>query len=125
LQAARRLLAGRVGRIEVVWVAYLNSTASLSADAAVEVERGFDDIERELSGETRTLMGREQRWGFARRDGGVPQELLEVATPYVERHDGSEVMLVVGGSSHRYHHVMGSVPASLVRHAKVPVLVVP
>jgi nucleotide-binding universal stress UspA family protein len=125
LQAATRLLVGRKGRIEVVWVAHLSSAESLSSDAVVEVERGFNDIERDLSQATRTLMGGEQRWSFGRRDGMVAHELLEVATPYVERHDGSQVVLVVGASSHRYHQVMGSVPTSLVRHAKVPVLVVP
>jgi nucleotide-binding universal stress UspA family protein len=125
LQAATRLLAGRRGRIEVVWVAHLSSAAALSADAMVEVERGFDDIERDLSAAVRGLMGSEQRWGFERHDGAVAQELVDVVVHQCDRHDGSEVVLVVGASSHRYHQVMGSVPTALVRHAKVPVLVVP
>jgi nucleotide-binding universal stress UspA family protein len=121
LQTARRLLLGRQGRIEVVWVAHLSSAASLSADAVVEVERGFDDIERFLSRDVRTLMGSEQRWGFERHDGMVAQDLVDVAMHQVGHEDGAEVVLVVGASSHRYHQVMGSVPTALVRHAKVPV----
>jgi hypothetical protein len=41
-------LAGRIGRIDVVWVAHLSITVGLSADAIVEMEAAFDEMEPEL-----------------------------------------------------------------------------
>jgi nucleotide-binding universal stress UspA family protein len=40
LDAAARLLRGRTGRIEVVYVAHISSTAMLSAGALAEIESG-------------------------------------------------------------------------------------
>jgi hypothetical protein len=48
LDAAVRLLQGRAGRIDVVWVAHLSSTVRLSADAMVEMEAAFDELGPEL-----------------------------------------------------------------------------
>jgi len=48
LDAAARLLQGRAGRIEVVYVAHLPSIDSLSPDAVGEMEASFDDIAQEL-----------------------------------------------------------------------------
>jgi hypothetical protein len=49
LDAAVRLLYGRAGSIEVVYVAHLPSVDMLSADAVAEIEANFDDIARELT----------------------------------------------------------------------------
>ena len=48
LDAAVRLLQGRTGRIDVVYVAHLSSMAALSPGAVAELETGFDDVEHEL-----------------------------------------------------------------------------
>ena len=48
LDAAVRLLQGRTGCIDVVWVAHLSSTVRLSADAMVEMEAAFDELEPEV-----------------------------------------------------------------------------
>ena len=48
LDAAVRLLQGRPGCIDVVWVAHLSSTVRLSAGAVVEMEATFDELEPEL-----------------------------------------------------------------------------
>ena len=48
LDAAIRLLHGRTGSIEVVYVAHLPSIDSLSPGAVAEMEANFDDIAREL-----------------------------------------------------------------------------
>jgi len=48
LDAAVRLLQGRTGRIEVVYVAHLSSLVMLSAGAIAEMEKDFDEIEQEL-----------------------------------------------------------------------------
>jgi nucleotide-binding universal stress UspA family protein len=41
LDAAVRLLRGRAGRIEVVWVAHLSSTVMMSAGAVAEMEESY------------------------------------------------------------------------------------
>ncbi len=48
LDAAIRLLYGRTGSIEVVYVAHLPSIDSLSPGAIEEMEVTFDDIAQEL-----------------------------------------------------------------------------
>jgi nucleotide-binding universal stress UspA family protein len=50
LDAAVRLLRGREGSIEVVYVAHVPGLDMLSADAIVEVRADFDEIEKELRG---------------------------------------------------------------------------
>ena len=44
LDAAVRLLQGRPGRIEVVYVGHMPSMAALSADAVVEIEEVWGEI---------------------------------------------------------------------------------
>jgi len=48
LDAAVNLLQGRIGRIEVVYVAHLQTMAALSPGAVTELETNFDDVEQEL-----------------------------------------------------------------------------
>jgi nucleotide-binding universal stress UspA family protein len=68
LDAAIRLLYGRTGSIEVVYVAHLPSIDSLSPGAVEEMEVTFDDIAEELrTTATEQLRGREERWRFERR----------------------------------------------------------
>lgn len=126
LDAAVSLLQGRMGRIEVVYVAHMPSMASLSAGAVVEIEEGFDDIEQELrtaAGEQ--LRGLEDSWGFERRQGLIPEELLDAAKGIQAANPDSTVVLVVGSSSLAAHRVVGSVAVSLARHSPVPLVVVP
>jgi nucleotide-binding universal stress UspA family protein len=63
LDAAVRLLQGRTGRIDVVYVAHMPSMAALSPGAVAELETGFADVEQELrtaAGEQ--LTGRVAGW---------------------------------------------------------------
>jgi nucleotide-binding universal stress UspA family protein len=70
LDAAVRLLQGRTGRIEVVYVAHMPGMAVLSPGAVAEIETDFDDVEQELrTMAAEQLRGREQSWGFERRQG--------------------------------------------------------
>jgi nucleotide-binding universal stress UspA family protein len=126
LDAAVRLLQGRTGRIEVVYVAHMPSMAAFSPGAMVEIEEGFDDIERELrtaAGEQ--LRGHEDSWGFERRQGLIAEELLAAAKDIHAANPSSTVALVVGSSSTAAHRVVGSVAVSLARHSPVPLIVVP
>ncbi len=127
LDAAQRLVLGRVGSIEVVYVAHLSVGASMSSEAQVELNKDFDDAEAEFAKAVSAYMeGHEQRWRFQRRDGPIAHELLAVADE-LRRDYGEEatVIIIVGSAVQTYHHVVGSVPVSLVRHAKYPIVVVP
>ena len=126
LDAAIRLLYGRAGSIEVVYVAHLPSIDALSPGAVAEMEADFDDIAQELhTAASEQLRDCEERWQFQRREGLVPDELLAVATGIRDAHPGDTVVIVVGSSSHAMHRVVGSVAVSLARRSAVPLLVVP
>jgi nucleotide-binding universal stress UspA family protein len=127
LDAAVRLLQGRTGRVEVVYVAHLSSVIMLSADAIAEMESDFDDIERELRAQAAEQLGSQTvAWGFQRRQGVIADELITVATGLQEAGPaGTVVVIVVGSSSHATHRVVGSVAVSLARHSPVPLVIVP
>ena len=126
LDAAVRLLHGRAGSLEVVYVAHLPSMDMLSADAIAEMEANFDDIALELRTAVSELLGgREERWRFERRQGLIPDELIAAATGIRDAHNGDTVVIVVGSSSHVMHRMVGSVAVSLARRSPVPLVVVP
>jgi nucleotide-binding universal stress UspA family protein len=126
LEAAVNLLQGRTGRIEVVYVAHMPSMAALSPGAVTELETDFDDIEQELrTMAAEQLGGREQSWGFERRQGLIAEELISAAKDLRAVHPHATVVIVVGSSSLVTHRVVGSVAVSLARHSPVPLVVVP
>ena len=127
LDAAVRLLQGRTGRVEVVYVAHLSSVIMLSADAIAEMESDFDDIEQELRAQAAEQLGSQTvAWAFQRRQGVIADELIAVATGLQEAGPaGTVVVIVVGSSSHATHRVVGSVAVSLARHSPVPLVIVP
>jgi len=127
LDAATQLISGRRGSLVIVYVAQLSATAGFSSDALVESLKGFDASEDELNESIRNrLEGVERRWSLQRRDGIVAHELIAVADQAgVGNGDDASVVIVIGSAMHTYHHVVGSVPVALARHAKYPILVVP
>jgi nucleotide-binding universal stress UspA family protein len=126
LDAAVRLLQGRQGSIDVLYVAHLAAIDMLSADAIVQVEADFDDIEKELRASAAAqLDGHGMTWTFQRRQGVIPEQLVAETSAILEAHPGDTVVIIVGSSSHVSHRVMGSVAVSLARHCPVPVVIVP
>jgi nucleotide-binding universal stress UspA family protein len=126
LDAAVNLLQGRTGRIEVVYVAHLPSMTALSPGAVAELEADFDDVEQELrTMAAEQLNGREQGWGFQRRQGLIAEELIAAAKDLGAAQPHTTVVILVGSSSHVTHRVVGSVAVSLARHSPVPLVVVP
>jgi nucleotide-binding universal stress UspA family protein len=126
LDAAVNLLQGRAGRIEVVYVAHLPTTASLSADAVGELEANFEDVEQELrTMASEQLRGREERWDFGWRQGPIAEELLTVAKDTSAARPDATVVIVVGSSSLAAHRLVGSVAVHLARHSPVPLVIVP
>jgi len=126
LDAAARLLQGRSGRIDVVYVAHLPAVDMLSAGAVAEMEVSFDEIERDLrAAVSKQLDGREERWRFERGQGIITDQLLAAATNLRDEHPDDNVVIVVGSSSQAAHRLVGSVAVSLARRSPVPVLIVP
>jgi nucleotide-binding universal stress UspA family protein len=126
LDAAARLVQGRTGSIDVVYVAHLPSIDMLSADAVAEMDDNFDDIARELhAAASEELSGREERWRFEQRQGLIQDELMAAAAGIRDAHPGDTVVIVVGSSSHAMHRVVGSVAVGLARRSPVPLVVVP
>lgn len=126
LDAAVRLLYGRTGSIEVVYVAHLPAVDMMSADAIAGMEESFDEVGRDLHTQAREqLKGREERWTFARGDGPVPEVLIATAARLHDANPEDNVVIVVGSSSQAMHRVVGSVAVSLARHAEVPIVIVP
>jgi nucleotide-binding universal stress UspA family protein len=126
LDAAVRLLQGRTGRIEVVYVAHLSSLVMLSAGAVSEMEEDFDEIEQELRAQAAgQLRASGAAWEFERRQGIIADELIAAATAIRDTHPGETVAIVVGSSSHATHRVVGSVAIGLARHSPVPLIIVP
>jgi nucleotide-binding universal stress UspA family protein len=126
LDAAVRLLQGRMGRIDVVYVAHMPSMAALSPGAVAELETDFDDVEQELrTAADEQLRGRVEGWGFERRQGLIAEELLAAAKDIGAAHPDATVVIVVGSSSAVTHRVVGSVAVGLARHSPVPLVVVP
>jgi nucleotide-binding universal stress UspA family protein len=126
LDAAVRLLQGRTGRIDVVYVAHMPSMAALSPGAVAELETDFDDVEQELRTlASEQLRGRVAGWGFERRQGQITEELIAAANDIRAAHPHATLVIVVGSSSHITHRVVGSVAVGLARHSPVPLVVVP
>jgi len=126
LDAAIRLLRGRPGRIEVVYVAHMPSIDMMSPGAVAEMDISFGEIARDLhAAADKQLRGQEERWGFGQRQGLIPEELMAAAAAISEAHPGDTVAIVVGSSSHAMHRVIGSAAVSLVRRSPVPIVVVP
>ena len=126
LDAAIRLLRGRSGRIDVVYVAHMPGIDMMSADAVGEMQSDFDAIERDLrisAGEQ--LRDREERWTFERRQGLIGQALIAAANDISGANPDGIVTIVVGSSSQALHRMVGSAAVALVRHSPVPVVVVP
>lgn len=127
VDAARRLIAGRIGIIEVVFVAHPAMGSELSAQAQSELLKGFDTAEAQYAKEIQDRFdGIEGRWRFHRRDGLIAHELTAFADELSRDYGGdATVIIVVGRAQQAYHHMVGSVPVALVRHARYPVVVVP
>ena len=134
LDTASRLLNDRPGGMEIVYVGHLPAVLAggdVGGRALAEALQGFDDAARDLAGEVRAhlqashLRGAAQHWHFLRRDGAIAGQLIAVADDLRRRHGpGASVVIVVGRSEHGYHHVLGSVPQALERHAHYPVITI-
>jgi nucleotide-binding universal stress UspA family protein len=123
LDAAGRLVQGRDGSIHVVFVSHSPGIPDLSAEAAAELLDAAEATAEQVSRDAADHLGAVGlRCSFEHRQGDVAGQLIEAAG---ERRRDDYTVIVVGGSAHRLHRFVSSVPVTLVRHADVPVVVVP
>jgi len=126
LDGAIRLIQGRTGKIDVLYVAHMPSMAALSPGAVGELEQDFDDVAQELrTMAADQLRGSGQNWDFQRREGLIAEELIMTAKDLATANPDATVVIVVGSSSAVTHRIVGSVAVSLARHSPVPLVVVP
>jgi nucleotide-binding universal stress UspA family protein len=130
LDGAIRLLRGREGSIDVVYVPHLPSVDMMSPGAVAGMEDALDEISVDLQKQATEQMrgGREERWRFVRVPDmitDIPEALTKVARKLTEEHPDDNVVIVVGSSSQARHRLVGSVAVSLARHAPVPLIIVP
>ena len=126
LDAAVRLLRGREGRIDVVYVAHATPAEMMSPDAIVEMREIFDEVATDLQAQASAqLRDQEDRWRFERRPGPIGEELVAAATKVPDAGPDDTAVIVVGSSSQAAHRMIGSVAVSLARHAPVPLVIVP
>jgi hypothetical protein len=127
LDASVLLISGRIGTVEVVYVAHMDPGANMSAAAITESRKAFDSAELEFADAVRDrLADTEYRWRFQRRDGLIAHELIAVADELSRDYgDDAQVVIVIGSAMHTLHHVVGSVPVALMWQAKYPIAVVP
>ena len=127
LDHAADLVQRRDGNIEVVHVSHLPAGATLSPIGIAETMQALDDHAVALAGDVHDRLARRvQHWHFQHRDGAVATELLAVAADLRRQYGNTaDVAIVVGGPAHRYHHLVGSVGASLVHTDRFAVIVVP
>jgi nucleotide-binding universal stress UspA family protein len=127
LNEAADLLRDRQGALEIVYVAHPPMATEIVPEAMAAAMQGLDVQAGALREEVEDrLRGERHRWHFHRRVGSIPAELMAVANVLQRRYGAeAEVAIVVGGSAHRYHHLAGSVGASVARADRFPVLVVP
>ncbi|HWE55420.1 MAG TPA: universal stress protein [Acidimicrobiales bacterium] len=127
LDRAIRIVEDEGGRIEAVFVGHVPAAAALSTMGVAELHGAIDDTSEALSNQVYDRAShRNLEWHFQRRDGDVVHELEsayeEIAA--TARPD-DRVVMVVGGPTHKTHHLVGSVASGLVHKDRYEVLVVP
>jgi nucleotide-binding universal stress UspA family protein len=122
VDAAVRLLQGRAGCIDVVWVAHLSNTVRLSADVMVEMEAHVTSWSRSFAPRRPGSCAARE---LERRHGIIADKLIAVAAGLRDARPRQSVVIVIGNSSHATHCMIGSVAVSLARHAPVPLVIVP
>jgi nucleotide-binding universal stress UspA family protein len=127
LEGAAAMLRDRSGRIEVVFVAHVPSSAAFAAQAQGAIQEGLDRDERELQERVdQTMSGTSVKWHFQRRNGEIAPELLAVGQEQLDAEGPStRVVLVLGGTSHKIDRYLNSTPARVIRQDRFNVLVIP
>ena len=114
-------LSMRLGRpLLIVYVCSSGVYCEPLTGQVVGVPRDADALERWLLAELDQVTGNAEVDVHVRTRRGSPaRELASIAAEF------SADALVIGAPAHFWHHLVGSVPSWLARHARCPVIVVP
>jgi nucleotide-binding universal stress UspA family protein len=123
LAAAGRILGGREGWIEVVYVDPAESGDDDSSEPAADVMDTLGPAHVDLRYEVRSVLEAEKRpWRLRSTSGAVAEELTRAAVAIADEGGPSRTVVIVVGSDHR---LAFSVPVTLARQSSFPVIVVP
>jgi nucleotide-binding universal stress UspA family protein len=123
LAAAGRILRGREGWIEVVYVEPAEGSDHDASEPAADVTDSLGPAQADLHYEVRSVLEAEkQPWRLRSASGAVAEELTEAARAIAQEGGPSRTVVIVVGSDHR---LAFSVPITLARRASFPVIIVP
>ena len=123
LAAAGRILGGREGWIEVVYVAPSAGGDHDSSGPAADVTDSLGAAPGDLHYEVRSVLeAQKQPWRLRSTSGAVAEELITAARAIAREGGPSRTVVVVVGSDHR---LAFSVPVTLARQSGFPVVIVP
>ena len=123
LAAAGRILQGREGWIEVVYVDPAEISDHDSSEPAADVTDSLGSAQVDLHYEVRSMLDAEkQPWRLRSTSGAVAEELIEAARAIAHEGGPSRTVVIVVGSDHR---LAFSVPITLARASSFPVVIVP
>lgn len=123
LAAAGRILGDQEGWIEVVKVKPTLGGDQGAAEPAADVTDSLGPSEAELHYEVRSLLDAEkQPWKLRSTSGAVAEVLLEAAEAIARDGGPSRTVVIVVGSDRR---MAFSVPVTLARRSRFPVVIVP
>lgn len=123
LAAAGRILRGRDGWIEIVYVKPTEGGGQDASGPAADVMDSLGPTQPDLHYEVRSLLEAEkQPWRLRSASGAVAEELLEAAREIASEGGSSRTVVIVVGSDSQ---LVFNVPITLARRASFPVLVVP
>lgn len=123
LAAAGRVLGGREGWIEVVYVSPAEGDDDDSSEPTADVMDSLRPAQVDLHYEVRSVLEAEkQPWRLRSTSGAVAEELTRAALAIADEGGPSRTVVIVVGSDHR---LAFSVPITLARQSSFPVIVVP
>ena len=123
LAAAGRILGGRAGWIEAVYVDPAESSDDDSSQPAADVMDSLGPAKVDLRYEVRSVLEAEkQPWRLRSTSGAVAEELTRAALAIADEGELSRTVVIVVGSDRR---LAFSVPITLARQSSFPVIIVP
>jgi nucleotide-binding universal stress UspA family protein len=123
LAAAGRILRDQEGWVEVVYVKPTGGGGQDVSEPAADVIDSLGPAPAQLHYEVRSLLEAEkQPWKLRSTSGAVAEELLEAAEAIAHEGGPSRTVVIVVGSDRRMEF---SVPVTLARRSRFPVVIVP
>ena len=123
LAAAGRILRGREGWIEVVYVEATEGGADEWSEPAADVVDSLGSAQVDLHYEVRSVLEADKpAWRLRSTRGAVAAELTRAAVAIADEGGPSRTVVIVVGSDRR---LAFSVPVTLARQSSFPVIIVP